>query len=232
MKNPRESDIGEGTPLLLKKDQNQLDRDNFKELFLTGLCVLSLVANLLAPLLVSLPVVWIAAALGLVMCPLAYRQQQALQKVDPAVSLSDLELQVVDMTGENQQLTDSVQHLKASLANIKVMEDVVETMGEEHVQDKTISQLNEQLTAFKDVLLQENVPIVLPKLVSRLLSSDLLSDGEINDLLRHFDHVNENLFRQTIIDEGRGELAIMKVLQHLLLYDDIEENMFPRLYEA
>ncbi|CAJ1953501.1 unnamed protein product [Cylindrotheca closterium] len=233
-------ELGESTPLMGgKKPLGELPEYSWRERAVAALAAVSVAASVVS-IIVSLgnPLVIVSAVLGLLAAPYAVFQQQKITQCLALVETNQRVREEVDtLNRENRKLQENVEQLGTSVKNLKVQKEKLDIINSTQV--TSLDALENQLEESKEILnkMKQNVQgEILGNLFDVLLVADLngddvLNDEEIQELIVKMERLNgvdfnDQMVKQTIIDNGRSIDAIMELVQNLMSKDVEERNKY------
>ncbi|KAL3944138.1 MAG: hypothetical protein SGBAC_001785 [Bacillariaceae sp.] len=238
-------ELGESTPLMGgKKPLGDLPEYSWRERAVAVLAAVSVAASVIS-IIVSLgnPLVICSAVLGLLAAPYAVFQQQKITQCLALVETNKRVREEVDtLNRENRKLQENVEQLETSVKGLKVQKEKLDII--QSTQVTSLDALENQLEESKEILakMKQNVQgEVLGNLFDVLLVADLdgddvLSNEEIHDLIVKMERLhgvdfNDELVKQTIIDNGRSIDAIMELVKNLMSKNVEERNKYFHITE-
>lgn len=187
------------------------------------------------------PSVMVSSILGILLSPYAAFQQRKITQTEALKQTVEyMQTEVDYLTTENDRLSNQVHSVEESVSKLEALEETVAAVNQ--LQGESVQKLEEQLEESKKILSHMKTnqkAVILQNLVTVLLATDadadmLLSDEEIEELIQNLEGIhgvqlNEDLLRQTVIDQGRSVAAVMEVARAVLTPSDGESNIFSYL---
>lgn len=211
-------------------------RSRLKENAVKGAAVLSTGTSVATLVIMGAnPLTLVSGGIGAVIAPYAAMQETKIGDLEALKEINEkLSDEVNQLGAENDRLLKQMKELEESVANLEEMQEALTVINK--TESQSVEEMEKNLEKSKKILdsMETNMKAtVLQNIVSVVLRSDLdgdhtLDDNEIDLLFRKLDaydtvEVKEEMFRQTIINEGRSLTAIMSVIKNVLS-DDIPDD--------
>lgn len=199
---------------------------------LTGVVAGTTIVTSLAAMALEQSIVTIVA--GLLACgvgPYAFYQQKQLTSIrNLKETHAAIEAEVGQLKAENGRLNESVQELGATVDRLEDVEEALDAITE--TQGQSVDEFQQQVEKNKEILakMEENLRAnVLQNLLSVVIRSDTDNDHvidpeEIDDLMKRITRINgvslnEEKFRDVILQSGGSLKSVMDVIRNLLSKD-------------
>mmetsp|Transcript_9717 Transcript_9717/g.16240 ORF Transcript_9717/g.16240 Transcript_9717/m.16240 type:complete len:257 (-) Transcript_9717:40-810(-) len=229
----------ESTPLVAKDNdttsgiqrvplEDNMQGESMKEKVVAGVGFGTAGVSLATIVLSTNPIAYGSSIIGLGVGPYAAIQQSKISEVEALRQTNKRLGEEVDiLKHENERLQGQIGSLEESVKNLQEMEQALQTV--QAAEGQSIDELESQLKDLQEIYdgMEDNLNgNILQNLIHVVLAVDndgdmILDDDEIQELIFKFEELNgvdldDDKFRQVIIDHGRSLNAIMELVRNLL----------------
>lgn len=200
-----------------------------RELIVAGLATVATILSIVIILIPFLnPFVFVTGLLGIFIAPYSALQEQkitdtkAMQQTNAA-----MERELANLKEQNERIAHENERLEESVSGLQKTKDVLAEIQQSNVH--SITELEGQLKESQAILdnMEENYRAeVVDNIFEVMLALDkdgdyIMDDDEIETVIKKIEkieriEINDELFRQKIIETGRDLDAVLKLINHII----------------